>query len=268
MTRHDNNVEAPVVTSTGSWVRMGALGRMTCAVFATAAITFLGASAAFAATAGSSSASQAQAPVFDQPPAGTPNLTGKWAMPKPITHLLTQDGREPPLNATGKAEYARRQAALKAGDRQVDPISRCLLHGTPRLLYAPHPFLILQTRRSINFVHEVNHTFRIVYWDKAPPEDPDPDYLGYSIAHFEGPTLVIDTIGLNDLTWLDYSGLPHGEKLKVQERYTLSSSNTVAGSVTLTDPDFYTAPWTTVFTLDRLPGMDLKENVCMDTHQM
>jgi hypothetical protein len=208
------------------------------------------------------------APVFEQPPPGTPNFTGKWAMPRPVTHLLTSEGKEPPLNAAGKAEYDRRQAAVKAGNKKIDPISDCLMHGTPRLLYAPYPFLILQTTRSINFVHEANHTVRIIYWDKQLPEDPDPDYLGYSIARFEGSTLVIDTIGLNDKTWLDYSGLPHGEKLKVQERYTLSGHNTIKGTIRITDPDFYTAPWTTSLTLNRQPGMDLKENVCTDTHRM
>jgi hypothetical protein len=214
------------------------------------------------------SSAAAENPVFESPPPGTPNLTGKWAMPQPIRHLLTAEGREPPLNAAGKAEYARRQAALKAGDKKIDPISDCIMHGTPRLLYAPYPFLILQTTRSVNFVHEVNHTFRIIYWDKSFPEDTDPDYLGYSIAHFDGPTLVIDTIGLNDKTWLDYSGLPHGEKLKVQERYTLSGQDAIRGSVNITDPDYYSAPWTTSFTLKRQPGMQLKENVCMDTHRM
>ena len=214
------------------------------------------------------SSAVAESPVFESPAPGTPNLTGKWAMPRRVTHLLTVEGREPPLNAAGKAEYARRQAALKAGDKKIDPISDCLMHGTPRLLYAPYPFLILQTTRSVNFVHEVNHTFRIIYWDKSFPEDADPDYLGYSIAHFEGPTLVIDTIAFNDKTWLDYSGLPHGEKLKVQERYSLSGPDAIRGSVTITDPDYYSAPWTTNFTLKRQPGMNLKENVCMDTHRM
>ena len=208
------------------------------------------------------------APVFEQPAAGTPDLTGKWAMPVPITHLLTIEGREPPLNKKGHAEYARRQSALKAGDHKIDPISDCIMHGTPRLLYAPYPFLILQTTRSINFVHEVNHTFRVIYWDKVLPEDPDPDYLGYSIARFEGRTLVIDTVGLNDKTWLDYSGLPHGEKLKVQERYTLANPRTIQGTVRITDPDFYTAPWTTKLELRRQPGMELTENVCTDTHRM
>jgi hypothetical protein len=244
--------------------RAGAKGmakELTRGLATAAAATLLVLTTAYGSTA-------VDAPSFEQPPPGTPNLTGKWAMPKPITHLLTSEGKEPPLNAAGKAEYARRQAALKAGDRKIDPISDCLMHGTPRLLYSPYPFLILQTTRSVDFVHEANHTVRIIYWDKELPDDPDPDYLGYSIARFEGPTLVIDTIGLNDKTWLDYSGLPHGEKLKVEERYTLSGHDTIKGSVKITDPDFYTTPWSTSFTLNRQPGMNLKENVCTDTHKM
>lgn len=231
---------------------------LTCAALASAP--------AFAAT--DASASPDAAPVFAQPAAGTPDFTGKWAITRPGGHLLTADGAEPPLNAAGKAEYARRQAALKNGDKKIDPVSTCLMHGIPRLLYAPYPFLILQTTRDLNFVHEVNHTFRNIYWDTTPPDDVDPTYLGSSVAHFDGKTLVIDSVAFNDLTWLDYSGLPHGEKLKVQERYTLAGSKTINGSVTITDPDFYTVPWTTRFVLKRQPGMDLRENVCMDTHQM
>ncbi|MGH8220781.1 MAG: hypothetical protein ACREUT_19785 [Steroidobacteraceae bacterium] len=216
----------------------------------------------------SASASGAADPLFEQPPPGTPNFTGKWMMSKHITHLLTAQGHEPPLNAAGKALYEKRQAALKAGDHSIDPLSHCWMHGVPRLLYAPYPFLILQTTRSVDFVHEVNHTFRIIYWDKTLPEDPDPLWLGSSIAHFEGRALIVDTIGFNDITWLDYSGLPHGEKLRTEERYTLAGRNKIEGSVTITDPDFYTKPWTTRFTLTKQPGMSLRENVCMDTHRM
>jgi hypothetical protein len=207
-------------------------------------------------------------PLFEQPPAGTPNFTGKWMMAKHITRLLTTEGREPPLTAAGKALYAKREAALKAGDRSIDPISRCWMQGVPRLLYAPYPFLILQTTRSVDFVHEVNHTFRVIYWDKTLPDDPDPLWLGSSIARIDGRTLIVDTIGFNDMTWLDYSGLPHGEKLKTEERYTLVGRDRIDGTVTITDPDFYTRPWTARFTLVKQPGMSLRENVCMDTHRM
>jgi hypothetical protein len=226
--------------------------------------------AALPALGANSGTTSDAAPVFEQPPAGTTDFTGKWAISKPGGHLLTAEGGEPPLNAAGKAEYAKRQTALKSGDHKIDPVSTCLMHGIPRLLYAPYPFLILQTTRNLSFVHEVNHTFRIIYWNKSPPaaDDVDPTYLGSAAAHIDGKTLVIDSVGFNDLTWLDYTGLPHGEKLTVQERYTLTNPQTISGSVQITDPQFYTAPWTTSFTLKRLPGMTLKENVCMDTHQM
>ena len=120
----------------------------------------------------------------------------------------------------------------------------------------------------MNFIHEANHTFRNIYWNALPADEPDPTYLGTAVAHFEGRTLVIDSSNFNDLTWLDYSGLPHGSKLTVQERYTLQGPDTIQGAITLTDPDFYTAPWTTRVTFRRQPGMSLRENVCMDTHRM
>ncbi len=75
------------------------------------------------------------------------------------------------------------------------------MHGIPRLLYAPYPFLILQTTRDLNFVHEANHTFRNIYWGTTPPADVDPTYLGSSVAHIDGKTLVIDSVAFNDLTW-------------------------------------------------------------------
>ena len=219
--------------------------------------------------AAESAATSDAAPVFEQPAAGTPDFTGKWLNPKPGGRLLTATGGEPPLTAAGKKEYAKRQAALKSGDHKIDPNSSCLMQGIPRLMLAPYPLLIMQTTRNLSFVHEVNHTFRIIYWEKAPDAaDVDPTYLGNSGAHFDGKTLVIDSVGFNDQTWLDYTGLPHGEKLTVQERYVLTDPSTINASVTITDPDFYTAPWTTKFVLKRQAGMSLKENVCMDTHQM
>jgi hypothetical protein len=247
----------------GSARRSGLLAILCVAVLPAVLAT---ASAVAASDAG---ATTDTAPVFEQPAAGTPDFTGKWANPKPGGRLLTAAGGEPPLTAAGKTEYAKRQAALKSGDAKIDPISTCLMHGIPRLLLAPYPFLILQTTRNLNFVHEANHTFRNIYWTKPPaPEDADPTYLGNAGAHFEGKTLVIDSVGFNDLTWLDYTGLPHGEKLAVQERYVLTDPSTISASVLITDPDFYTAPWTTKLTLKRQPGMTLRENVCLDTHKM
>jgi hypothetical protein len=205
--------------------------------------------------------------LFEQPPAGTPNFTGKWKMPKPVRKLLTTDGKAPPLNAAGLKKYAATQAAVKK-DPKKDPNAECLPQGVPRLTYSPYPFLIIQTTRAVALVHEANHTFRIAYWNEPLPDDWAANWLGHASARMEGKTLVIDTEGFNAETWLDYSGLPHGEKLKVQERFTLTSPTTIKGEVVITDPDFYTRPWRSAFTLVKQPGMTLPENVCQDTHQM
>ncbi|HVY32934.1 MAG TPA: hypothetical protein VG960_00810, partial [Caulobacteraceae bacterium] len=142
-------------------------------------------------------------PAVDPVPAGKPDFSGKWIMARTIRSLKTIEGSAPPLNAAGKAQYAKTRAALKA-DPKTDPVSDCLMQGIPRLLYAPYPFLILQYGKHVDFVHEVNHTVRIVYFDQAPPDDPDPHWLGWPVARWDGQTLVIDSTGFNALTWLDY----------------------------------------------------------------
>jgi len=209
-------------------------------------------------------------PAAQRPVPGTPDFNGKWAMATPIRALKTADGKEPPLLPAAKAKYAANQAALKTNPKS-DPNANCWIQGVPRITYAPYPMLISQDKDRVNLVYETNHTFRIASlhrplpkWDDAL----DPHWLGYSAAHFEGKTLVIDTIGQNDKTWLDYSGLPHSEKLRVQERYTLDGPDRINGELTLTDPETFSQPWSTRFTLVRQPGFDLKENVCVRDHKM
>jgi hypothetical protein len=203
------------------------------------------------------------APIFDAPK-GAPNLSGKWINATPQIALKTVAGTLPPLNAAGKAEYAKHKA-----DKAKDPINECLLQGEPRLLYTKHPFLIMQYGKHVDFLHEVNHTFRITYFDEKLDPDTDPTWLGHPTAKWEGKTLVIYSNVYNDLTWLDYSGLPHGTKLETEEHYTLSADGkSIKGTVKITDPDFYTKPWTTAFTLVKQPGFSLIQRSCMADHVM
>jgi hypothetical protein len=209
-------------------------------------------------------------PAAERPDSGTPNFNGKWAMPTPIRALKTADGKEPPLLPAAKKKYAANQAALKANPKS-DPIANCWIQGVPRIAYAPYPMLIAQDKDRVNLVYETNHTFRIVSLHRPLPkwdDNLDPHWLGYSAGHWDGKTLVIDTIGQNDKTWLDYSGLPHSEKLRVQERYTLDGPDRINGELTLTDPETFSQPWSTRFTLVRQPGYDLKESVCVRDHKM
>ena len=96
------------------------------------------------------------APIFGAPKPGVPNLSGKWINATPMVALKQASGASPPLNAAGKALYAKHKANMKS-----DPINECLLQGEPRLLVTKYPFLILQYDKHVDFVHETNHTFLI-----------------------------------------------------------------------------------------------------------
>ena len=94
------------------------------------------------------------------------------------------------------------------------------------------------------------HTFRIIYMDGQPhPKDLQPSYFGHSVGHWEGDTLVIDTVGFNERTWMSRDAIPHTEQLHLVERLTRTDFATLKYEVTFDDPGAYTAPWTSGFTM-------------------
>jgi hypothetical protein len=195
-----------------------------------------------------------------------PNFSGKWMNATPEAMLKASDGSAAPLNAKGKEEYAKNKKAKAAGD---DPLTLCHMHGEPRLLFTKYPFLIMQYGNHVDFLHQANHTFRITYFGEKLDPDADPIWLGHPTAKWDGKTLVIDAGQYNAETWLDYSGLPHGEKLTTEERYNLSADGkTINGTVKITDPDYYSKPWTAAFTLKKQPGYSLEQFSCMADHKM
>ena len=223
-------------------------------VLACAAVPALAAGATAAPTAGGA--------VISDTPKGVPNFTGKWINATPQAALKTSTGAAPPLNAKGKEEQAKNK-------KEPDPLTLCHMHGEPRLLYTKYPFLIMQYGKHVDFLHQANHTFRITYFGAKLDPEADPTWLGHPTAKWEGKTLVIDSNQYNAETWLDYSGLPHGEKLTTEERYTLSADGkAINGTVKITDPEFYSKPWTAAFTLKKEPGYALEQYSCMADHKM
>jgi hypothetical protein len=197
---------------------------------------------------------------------GVPDFTGKWLNATPEAALKTTAGGPPPLNAMGKEEFAKNKKAKAAG---ADPLTLCHMHGEPRLLFTKYPFLIMQYGNHVDFLHQANHTFRITYFGAKTDPDADPIWLGHPTAKWDGKTLVIDAAQYNAETWLDYTGLPHGEKLTTEERYTLSADGkTINGTVKITDPDYYSKSWTAAFTLKKQPGYSLEQFSCMADHKM
>ena len=143
---------------------------------------------------------------------------------------------------------------------------RCLPPGVPRIMLMARPFEIVQTPNRIWFVYEGGaHVWRQVWMDgRAHPKDPNPNWLGHSIGHWDGATLVVDSIGFNDRTWLDDAGHPHTEQLHVIEKYTRTGALTMRYDVEIDDPGAYTQPWTSSSSLSFRPGEKLEEDICLD----
>jgi len=192
--------------------------------------------------------------------AGKPDLSGIWVATGAI---LLFEGEEafaaaraadaaagrPPGNSNETPPYnaeaeAKRQYFLSR--RGIDdPMARCLLTGIPRINFRPLPLEIVQLPDRVIMLYEIHHAFRIIPTDgRPPPEDAEPSYLGESSGHWEGDTFVVEVTSLNDKSWINGVGTIHTEDMKVTERYTRDSFETIRYEATMVDPAVFTRPFT------------------------
>ncbi len=149
-----------------------------------------------------------------------------------------------------------------------DPMGRCLLLGVPRVTGSPMPFQIVQKPEQTVILYETFHSFRVIPTDgRKHPEDLDPSFMGDSVGHWEGDTLVVDVVGFNDKTWLAGIGSIHSDALHVTERYTRTDFNTLLYEVTMEDPKVFTKLWKTRSTILLRPGDRLRENECIENNE-
>ena len=112
-------------------------------------------------------------------------------------------------------------------------------------------------------LYEYQTLFRQVFTDgRELPKDPNPTWMGYSVGHWEGDTLVVTTTGYNDRTSLDLGGHPHSEALRMTERFRRRDAGHMDLQVTLEDPKAYNQPWTLPVDLDLMPDGELIEYIC------
>ncbi|HEX5431866.1 MAG TPA: hypothetical protein VFW83_07870, partial [Bryobacteraceae bacterium] len=160
-------------------------------------------------------------------------------------------------------------AAKKVMDSRLsknDPEANCLPTGVPR--QSPYPWRILQSPTHIYFLFEGNiHSYRQIFMTGEHPKDPDPTWYGDSRAHWDGDTLVVDTVGYNDKFWFDFKGTPHTEQLHTIERYTRKNLGTLENQITIDDPGDYSRPWTVTFTARLRPKEELMEYICQENQQ-
>lgn len=209
------------------------------------------------------------------------DLGGVWIvttfMPssRPVDARITRtiDGEPVPLRPEPQRIYDERIAVARTGTRAfADTEAYCLPSGMPRAMRGPnYPMQILQTPGQITMLFEALNTFRIIRMneEQVPAETAEPSWMGNSVGKWEGDTLVIDTVGLNDLTTLDKLGLPHSDQLHLVEEIRRTSADNFEVTITIDDPVTFTETWQLLAKYRRAPeGTRLYEFVCSENNQL
>jgi hypothetical protein len=200
-----------------------------------------------------------------------PDISGTYWATSYSPKIEVVGGGDPPLNTAGKAAYEKNQTGLKDGS-VVDKARRvCVPDGVPRVLATPFPFEIFQVPVDhVTFLYEMNHQVRVIFMDRPLPSSEtlivDPRYNGHSVGHWEGDTLVVESAGFNERTFLDASGLPHSDEMSTVERIR-KVGNQLEDIITIHDPEMYARDWQARFVYDERNDVRLEDYACNDTHR-
>jgi hypothetical protein len=209
-------------------------------------------------------------------PWGEPDLSGVWQQRfvnqngRPVVGLDLADFTEIPYQPWSQQKYDYNKTP--AG-QVFDPESACLPAGVPRSTGLPYPFRLLQQPGLIAMLMEGNvHSYRLISMQdhtgvKPRPQDLNPTWMGHSTGHWEGPTLVVDTAGFNDKTWLDPGGHVHTDQMRTAERFTRLSETRLRYEFTIDDPGAYTKPWGWSYVLEGHPDWEIIEYVCNENNR-
>lgn len=170
-----------------------------------------------------------------------------------------------PFKPWSRALYDYRQETLAKDDPHV----RCAPPGGPRQFAVPFGLQIVQVPHMNKvFILSGGSTrpWREIHLDSEHPEYVNPSYFGHSVGHWEGDTLIVDTIGFNERFWIHREGYPHTESLHLVERISRPKMDTLRYEITIDDPEAYTQPWSTEWTKTWEPGIEFIEYFCQDNN--
>jgi hypothetical protein len=206
-------------------------------------------------------------------PEGSPrDISGVWWITKYSPKLELVDGGEIPYNAKGRAAYQKNMAGLEDGSIVDKARTVCVPDGIPRILGNPYPFMIVQTPDQTTVIYELNQVLRLIGMDQkqlSPDElEVTPYYSGHSVGYWDGDTLVVETAGYNDKTFLDATGAPHSDQMTTVERIRkINGGRQLEDVVTVTDPEYLTKPFSVRFLYDPHPEVRLDTYVCGADHR-
>jgi hypothetical protein len=195
-------------------------------------------------------------------PDGKPDLSGIWeANSGGYGVNVASDLKAGEVRPWAEALYQQRKENLS----KDYPGLRCLPEIGPEVSFGIYK--ILQTPGVIGFVSEGGRLRQVLTDGRTLPPDPQPTWQGYSVGHWEADTLVVESAGFNDQTWLDFEGHPHSPDLRVTERYRRKDFGHMELKLTFDDPKAYTRPWTIAINAELTPDTELLEYVCNENEK-
>ena len=201
-----------------------------------------------------------------------PDISGTYWATQYHPKIQIVGGGELPLTPAGKAAYEKNIAGLKDGSIIDNARKFCVPDGLPRALATPYPFDLIQAPPGqVTMVHELNHQIRVVAMDKPMPSEqeliPFPYYNGHSVGHFEGDTLVVESAGFNEKTFIDATGAPHTDELRTVERIRKIRPGELEDVITIHDPEYYSQDWQARFVYTLRNDVRLEDYVCGESHR-
>lgn len=183
-----------------------------------------------------------------------------------VTRLRAAEG-EAPLTPAARTVVDAFKAAKASGANTQTEGANCLPSGMPGVMRYPYPIEFIHAPGRVNIVIETNSQLRRIFTDGRPlPEDPDLFFNGTSVGHWDGPTLVSETIGLSPRISL-IEGLHPTEKTRITERMYLEGPTKLVIETTITDPDLFTRPFTTTMSYKLEPEWDIREYICQENNR-
>jgi len=178
------------------------------------------------------------------------------------------DLSNPNIKPWAKEIMKRENDKALSGGMPYSARASCMPSGVPAFMIAAvEPIHFMQTRRQVTMIFSGDAQVRRVYLDAPHSTNVKPSWYGESVGHYEGDTLVVDTIGLNDKTFVDNYRTPHTEKLHVVERYKLiDDGKTLQVTFRVDDPDTFYQPWSAIGRLRRVQ-MPMHEEACAENNQ-
>jgi hypothetical protein len=209
---------------------------------------------------------------------GKPDLSGLWEPVGPANSSFVGNSvRDPQFADVGKnvkgglplqpwaADLLKTRLAANSKD---DPDSRCLPLGPIKMHLHPYPRRIIQTPDLMVILFERDTAYRQIFTDgRALPQDPQPSFNGYSTGKWEGDTLVVQTNGIKDGTWLDVRGTPLTDAAKITERFRRPNFGKLEIDITVDDLKAYTRPWTIHVDQAFAADTDILEFVCQENEK-